>query len=110
MPIYFDRSGRKRKPEAEFQSAVIKFLSIRYGKDFWYINHLGGVGQRSGIPDLLCCIRGRFLALEIKSPKGAGRLGPKQKVEMEAIQRAGGGAYVISNFEELEAALKEWGG
>lgn len=109
MTIIFQRGGggRGKKPEAEFQSAVVKFLEHRFGPRFWYINHLGGLGQRAGIPDLLCCVDGRFLALEIKSPTGTGRLGPSQKLELEAIRRAGGVAGVVASWDELEALLEE---
>lgn len=99
--------GRKRKPEAEFQSAVIQYLQIHFGPRFWHINHLGGLGQRSGIPDILACIGGRFLALEIKSPTGKGRLGPQQQEELEAIRAAGGVAGVVASWEELERLLEE---
>lgn len=107
MTTCFIRSGRKRKPESQFQSTVIQYLQIRYGARIWILNHRGGIGQRAGIPDLLCCIDGHFLALEIKSPSGKGRLGPRQKLELEAIRQARGVAAVISSWEELEKALSE---
>lgn len=102
----FIRSSRKRKPEVEFQSAVIQYLQVRYGPRVWVLNHRGGIGQRAGIPDLLCCVNGRFLALEVKSPSGKGRLGPKQKLELEAIRQAGGKVAVVASFEELEEVLR----
>lgn len=106
MTTCFIRSSRKRKPEAEFQSAVVKFLGHRFGPRFWYINHLGGLGQRAGIPDLLCCIDGHFLALEIKSPSRQGRLGPKQKRELEAIRQAGWKAVVVATWEDLDEVIR----
>lgn len=105
MAICPIRSSRKRKPEAEFQSVVIRYLQVRYGPRVWILNHLGGLWQRSGVPDLLICLDGRFLALEIKSPLGTGRLGPRQAGELEAIRQAGGIAAVVSSWEELEATL-----
>lgn len=87
MATCFIRSGRKHKPEAEFQRTIIQYLKIRFGPRFWCINHLGGLGQRVGVPDLLCCVHGCLEALEIKSPSGKGRLGFRQKEELEAILR-----------------------
>lgn len=107
-PTIFLRSpGRKRKPEADFQRAIVQYLKARFGPKVWILNHRGGIGQRAGVPDLLCCIDGRFLALEVKSPLGTGRLGPRQREELEAIRQAGGVVAVVSNWEELEEVLKE---
>lgn len=109
MATCFIRSpGRKRKPEAELQSAVVQYLEVRFGSRVWILNHRGGIGQRSGIPDLLICLDGRFLALEIKASSGKGRLGPHQKLELEAIRQAGGKAAVVASFEELEEVLREF--
>lgn len=105
--VFLRGSGRKKKPEAEFQANIIEYLRLRFGPRFWYVNHLGGLGQRAGIPDLLCSIDGRFVALEIKSPSGKGRLGPRQAEELEAIRKAGGTAEVISSWDDLDRVLEE---
>lgn len=64
----------------------------------------GGYG-RSGVPDIIACMRGRFLALECKA--GAGKLTPLQSRELTLIEEAGGLAYVINEdgIESLEIAL-----
>lgn len=63
--------GRKRKPEADFQRAIIQCIKACYkleGVDL----KLRGRGSRA----LLLCVEGCELSLELKSPKGTGRLGP----------------------------------
>jgi len=64
----------------------------------------GGYG-RSGVPDIIACMRGRFLAIECKA--GAGKLTPLQSRELALIEEAGGLAYVINedSIESLEIAL-----
>ena len=94
-----------RKPEAAFQSKVVRYLKDAYGPRLWLANQLGGLGARAGIPDLLVCIDGRFVALELKTPAGTGRLGPKQAQEIKAIQEAGGVALVVSTWQDLKAIL-----
>lgn len=54
---------------------------------------------RSGIPDLLCCIEGRFLAIEVKRPEGT--VAPIQAATLTAIRRSGGTAWVLRAVKEL---------
>lgn len=59
---------------------------------------------RSGIPDVLMCHHGRFIALEVKTPRG--RLAPIQRVTLEHITRAGGIAHVVCTVEEALAWMR----
>lgn len=36
----------------------------------WYTKIWGGGYQKSGIPDILCCINGVFVAVEVKASNG----------------------------------------
>ena len=69
----------------------------------WYVKYWGG-GRFTvpGIPDLLCCVRGRFVAIETKSPKG--RPTEQQIEKIQAIRAAGGVAVVLypSAFEAFQ--------
>jgi hypothetical protein len=76
-------------------------LRILYGQRLWETAFPGGLGSRSGIPDRLICIDGRFVAIEFKSPNGTGRLGPKQVVELDALRRSGALALVVSGADDL---------
>ena len=58
---------------------------------------------RTGVPDALMCVEGKFLAMEFKTPHG--RLAPIQSATLSAIRRAGGTAWVIRSVEELRDAL-----
>lgn len=64
-----------------------------------------GMG-RAGIPDLICCYEGRFLAIECKA--GNGKTTALQEREIQRIQEAKGLAFVIneSNMHNLEELLK----
>lgn len=111
MAIAFQRQ-KDRKPEAIFRSQCLKWLKIRFGDRFWHVKILGGLGQRAGIPDDLCCIKGTnglglFYAFEWKDPSTKARVGPKQKTEIEAIRMAGGKAFVIHSFEDLVNAIRD---
>jgi Holliday junction resolvase len=51
---------------------------------------------RSGVPDIICCVDGNFLAIECKA--GKGKTTALQDVEIESIRRAGGTALVVNEF------------
>lgn len=101
MAFAFQR-GKDRKPEAVFASAIMKQLRVLYGRRMWETAFPGGLAARSGIPDRLICIDGRFVALEFKNPNGGGRLGPKQALELESLRSSGAIALVVSSAKDLD--------
>lgn len=78
-------------PEAKVKTAVKKIL------DSLNIYHFSpfqaGMG-RAGIPDIICCYEGRFVAIECKA--GKGKTTALQDREINAIQEAGGTAWVVN--------------
>lgn len=64
-----------------------------------------GMG-RAGIPDVIGCYRGVFVAFECKA--GSNKPTALQEREMQAIREAGGHAYVINedNVNDLQEILK----
>ena len=83
--------------------AKVKALLKKYNI-YHFMPATGGYG-RSGVPDIIACMRGRFLAIECKA--GAGKLTPLQSRELALIEEAGGLAYVSNedSIESLEIAL-----
>lgn len=57
----------------------------------------------AGIPDLIVCMNGKFLALELKD--NTGQLSEPQKKNIRAIVGAGGIAIELRTIEELFKAL-----
>lgn len=77
---------KKRHKEKYYENKVKEYIKSRGG---WFIKYWGGGSfTRPGVPDLLCCYKGRFIAIEMKN-KG-GRISPAQREEMAQIERAGG--------------------
>jgi hypothetical protein len=60
--------------------------------------------QAVGIPDLLCCISGRFVGAEVKMPGES--LRPAQVVALGEIYRAGGIAAVVETVEQGKKLLR----
>lgn len=72
----------------------------------WFVKVHGSRYGRSGIPDLLICHRGRFIALEVKRP-GRHHLDALQRVEMSRIERSHGVASKVQSVAEAAAILDE---
>ena len=63
----------------------------------------GGPYGTNGIPDIICCYRGRFIAFEAKTETGKpSRL---QEAVIRKINAAGGTALVVRSVEDVKAAL-----
>ena len=58
--------GGRRLTEKQFQNQVIAFLKAQ---NIYHIKIWGGGFQKAGIPDLLCCIGGKFVCLRAKNRK-----------------------------------------
>jgi len=94
-----------RTPEAAVKAAVRKMLD-RLGI-YHFMPPGMGLG-RSGIPDIIGCYQGRFIAIECKA--GKGQLTALQARELDAIKATGGFTFVAReyNLEELEGRLLLW--
>jgi hypothetical protein len=86
--------------------AKVKALLKKYDI-YHFMPATGGYG-RSGVPDIIACMRGRFLAIECKA--GNGKLTALQERELAIIEEAGGISYVVNetSLEALEGALRAY--
>lgn len=78
-------------PEAKVKAQVKKAL-VSLGA-YYFMPATGGFG-RSGVPDIVGCINGKFFAVECKA--GNNKPTALQEREMNAIRAAGGVALVIN--------------
>lgn len=72
----------------------------------WYTKIWGGGFQKSGIPDLICCVNGVMLAVEVKASSGT--RSELQKLNMSRINESGGiGVFLYpEGFEQFKELLK----
>lgn len=77
---------------------------VRYLKNVgaWHVVTTG-VG-RSGVPDLLVCYRGFFVALEVKKPVG-GKVSKLQQIELDRLRRAGARGGVVTSVDQVKELL-----
>ena len=89
--------------ERDIVTAIKKFLSS-LGSDVFCWKEHGGPYGTSGVPDIICCYKGRFLGLEAKLP--GGKLTELQKRALEKINRAGGIARRVESVEDVRAVIR----
>ena len=92
-------------PEKQFENKVKKYLKE---KNCWFVKYWGGAEfTKAGVPDLLCCINGHFVGLEIKSETGKTR--ELQFYQLNQINQSGGIGIVLrpSQFEKFKKLVEE---
>jgi hypothetical protein len=63
----------------------------------------GGMYGTAGIPDIICCIDGRFFAFEVKNEKGVPTA--LQEATIRKINATGGTATVVRSVEEVAGEI-----
>jgi Holliday junction resolvase len=93
-----------KTPEKIVKDKVVSILKAEGVYYFFPATH--GFG-RSGVPDIVACVAGYFLAIECKA--GTNKLTALQANEIEAIRRANGVAVVANeeNWDMVRALVKE---
>jgi Holliday junction resolvase len=91
-------------PEAKVKKKVVDVLK-KYGA-YYFFPATGGYG-RSGVPDIVSCYRGVFIAIECKA--GTNKPTPLQEAEMGKIRKAQGFVLVVNetNIADVDITLKD---
>jgi len=89
-----------KTPEGYVKADVDKYLKSLGAYVFAPVQQ--GFGQQT--LDRLCCIFGKFVAIEIKAP--GNKPTPRQYAIIEQIQRKDGIAFWVSSVEDLKKSLE----
>ena len=90
-------------PEAKVKAKIKDILKKH---NVYYAMPIGTGYGNSGVPDFLCCVNGKFLAIEAKS--GNNKPTALQTKHLREIKDTGGIALVINEFNvaDIEAHIK----
>lgn len=90
--------------EKDYENKIKAYIESVGG---WWVKFHGNAFTREGVPDLLCCINGKFLAIEVKSDTG--KPSKLQINEIRKINKAGGRAdiYYPKDFERLKKEIRD---
>lgn len=88
------------------ENAIVTAI-IRHaqGRGAYVIKTHGGTAGRNGIPDLILCYHGRFVAVEAK--QAGGRVSRLQQHELGLVEAAGGAAIVAYSVQDVRALLDQ---
>lgn len=89
--------------EADLITTIKKYLAT-LPETFAWKEHGGQYGT-AGIPDIIVCHRGRFIALEAKV--GKNQPTKLQAVTIEQIRKAGGTAAVVRSVADVKTIISE---
>lgn len=91
--------------EKTFENKIKKYLG---SNDAWFIKYWAGAQYtKSGIPDILACVNGYFVGIEVKAEDG--KASPLQLLNVQKIRAAGGFAFVLypSAFEKFKRFIDD---
>jgi Holliday junction resolvase len=90
--------------EKKVKAKLVEILKA-FGALSFYAS-TGGYGA-SGVPDIICCYKGRFIGIECKA--GKGKTTALQEKNLNNIMTAGGTALVVNedNIEDVRYFLGE---
>lgn len=91
--------------EKNFENRIKQFL---FDNECWFVKYFANAYTKSGIPDILACCNGCFLAIEVKASNG--KPSELQRWNRDRINNAGGIALILYpnqmlDFENLVFSL-----
>lgn len=99
--------------EKGLQKAIEKEVARRY-PDVWVFHPVGSPYQATGVPDLLLCVKGQLVGMEVKFPRpgetrahALSRATARQWSQIERIRKARGVADVVLSVEQAMDLIGE---
>ena len=88
--------------EKDIVAAIMRYLKTVPNCFAWKTH--GGMYGTAGLPDIIACIRGRFVAFEVKTP--AGTLTKLQSAMIQRIKESKGEAFIVISVDEVKAIVE----
>lgn len=95
--------------EKQFETKIKKFLK---DNNAWFVKYFANGYTKVGVPDILACVDGYFLGIEVKASNG--KPSPLQIHNLKKIDEAGGFAVLLypdqfDQFKDLVMCLmNDW--
>lgn len=85
--------------ESKIQKTILDYLA---GVPHLYVvNFVGSAVTAKGTPDILACMEGKFVALEVKREDSSYDVTHAQRGRIKRIRKAGGKAYVVESLQDV---------
>ena len=89
--------------EQDIQTAIMNYISSIGGLPVKFNNM--GIYAKAGVSDILACIKGRFVAIEVKRP--GKKPSDLQERFLDAVNTIGGFAFWADSLQDVKDKLKE---
>ena len=86
--------------EQDYQRKITKYLESQGAYVVKVIT-----ASKKGVPDILCCYRGFFLGIEVKTPLTRTNVSNLQEYNLRLIDKAGGLCGIAVEFSDIEPFL-----
>lgn len=83
--------------EQGIQRKIIKWLEA---EGYYVVKVISA--SKSGVPDLLCCVKGYFVAIEVKTPNTRNNVSELQKYNLDTVLKSGGYSLVAWELEQVK--------
>jgi len=93
-----------KQAESKLSGRIIQKLNQQPDTFAWK-NH-GSQFTLGGLPDIIVCSQGLFIALEVKMPGQRDNVSPVQQVVHQQLREAGGRVHVVSSIAEAVNAIQ----
>jgi Holliday junction resolvase len=88
--------------EKDIVNSIMRYLKSVPGCFCW--KQHGGQFGTAGLPDIVCCCRGRFVAFEVKAE--GGKLTKLQESTLTKIRDAKGEAFKVTTLQEVKEIVE----
>lgn len=90
--------------EKLYENKIKKYLE---SEGAWFVKFFANRMTKEGIPDILACVNGYFVGIEVKAQNG--RPSELQKYHCEQIRKAGGFAFVVypTGWEQFKKFISD---
>ena len=90
-------------PEKRFETKIKEFLDA---EGAYYVKYFANRNTKSGVPDILACVNGYFVAIEVKAEDGTVK--PLQEHHLTEIRIAGGFSFALypSGFDKFKSFIR----
>lgn len=95
---------KKPKPKEPYEKDIQHEILV-YLKSNGIFHYKAIMSSRMGIPDIIACVNGKFVALEVKRSAKA-TVHPMQYVIGEEIKKAGGAAHIVWSVEQVQEIIE----
>lgn len=102
-----NKTNKNKQSEKTIENQIKRYLDkLESDGKAWHMKIHGSMFQKAGVPDIIACINGRFVGIEVKRPGGI--VSEVQKYHIEKINKSGGAAFVAYSIDDVKRKLRQF--